>query len=143
MDVVEGARVLDLFAGTGAMGIEALSRGATHCVFVEQDRQALAVLRANIAALGLADRATVIAGDAITASGQQQGIDLMIADPPYGFDKWEQLVSRCTAGLIVLESGRPIGEINGFTTLREKKYGRTHVAFLELTSGEGDTVESA
>ena len=143
MDVVEGARVLDLFAGTGAMGIEALSRGATHCVFVEQDRQALAVLRANIAALGLTDRTTVIAGDAVTASGQQQGIDLMIADPPYGFDKWHQLVARCTAGLIVLESGRPIGEIDGFTTLREKKYGRTHVAFLELSRGEGDTVESA
>ena len=64
MEVVEGARVLDLFAGTGAMGIEALSRGAAHCVFVESDRAALAVLRTNLQQLGVADKSTVISGDA-------------------------------------------------------------------------------
>jgi 16S rRNA (guanine966-N2)-methyltransferase len=65
LDVVQGARVLDLFAGTGAMGIEAISRGADHCVFVENDRAALAVLRSNIATLGISEKSTVIAGDAV------------------------------------------------------------------------------
>ena len=68
LDVVQGARVLDLFAGTGAMGIEAISRGADHCVFVENDRAALAVLRSNIAALGISEKSTVIAGDAVGTS---------------------------------------------------------------------------
>ena len=62
-----GARVLDLFAGSGALGIEALSRGAAHAVFVERDRDALRVLRANLAALALSGRSTVVAGDAFAS----------------------------------------------------------------------------
>ena len=141
LDVVQGARVLDLFAGTGAMGIEALSRGADHCVFVENDRAALAVLRSNIAALGISDKSTVIAGDAVGTAAHQQGIDLLIADPPYGFDAWGTLLASVTAPLVVLESGRPIGPIAGFETVREKKYGRTHVSFLSPSSAPEGTVE--
>ena len=66
LDVIEGASVLDLFAGTGAMGIEALSRGAARCSFVENDRAAVAVLRRNIDALGLGGRADVVVSDART-----------------------------------------------------------------------------
>jgi 16S rRNA (guanine966-N2)-methyltransferase len=141
LDVVQGARVLDLFAGTGAMGIEALSRGAAHCVFVENDRAALAVLRSNIAALGISEKSTVIAGDAVGTAAHQQEIDLLIADPPYGFDAWAGLLASVTAPLVVLESGRPIGPIAGFETVREKKYGRTHVAFLSPSSAPEGTVE--
>jgi 16S rRNA (guanine966-N2)-methyltransferase len=141
LDVVQGARVLDLFAGTGAMGIEAISRGADHCVFVENDRAALAVLRSNISALGISEKSTVIAGDAVGTAAHQQGIDLLIADPPYGFDAWGALLASVTAPLVVLESGRPIGPIAGFETVREKKYGRTHVSFLSPSSAPDGTVE--
>lgn len=141
LDVVEGARVLDLFAGTGAMGIEALSRGAAHCVFVERDRDALAVLKKNIAALGLSDRTTVLAMDALTAASRQPDIDLIIADPPYGFDQWRDLIVDAQAAVVVLESDRAVGAIEGWDTIREKKYGRTHVAFLQPADVADGTVE--
>jgi 16S rRNA (guanine966-N2)-methyltransferase len=141
MDVVEGARVLDLFAGTGAMGIEALSRGAAHCVFVESDRAALAVLRTNLQQLGVADKSTVISGDAVMQASQQQGIDLLIADPPYGYKDWARLLAGVTAGLVVLESDREVGDIEGWNTVRAKKYGRTHVAFLQCQTTPAGTVE--
>ncbi|HEY1557030.1 MAG TPA: 16S rRNA (guanine(966)-N(2))-methyltransferase RsmD [Kofleriaceae bacterium] len=67
---VAGARVLDLFAGSGALGLEALSRGAAHVTFVDSGKAAIAALRSNIAALGVADRATVVAGDAVAAAGR-------------------------------------------------------------------------
>src|SRR5687768_16707153 len=67
MDVVEGARVADLYAGSGAMGIELLSRGAAHCTFVETAPQAVRVIRENLTKLRIADRATVLAADAISA----------------------------------------------------------------------------
>jgi len=141
LEVVEEARVLDLFAGTGAMGIEAISRGAAHCVFVENDRAALAVLKANIAQLGIAEKCTVISGDAVTTAGQQHGIDLLIADPPYGFVNWAGLLERTDAAFVVLESDRSVGPIARFETVREKRYGRTHVSFLQPNDGSGDTVE--
>ena len=130
LGVVDGARVLDLFAGTGAMGIEALSRGASECVFVEKDRDALRILQTNIDQLGLTSRSLVIAGDAETVGAQQRNIDLVIADPPYGYNDWARLVDGVTAELVVLESDRPIGDIAGWETVREKKYGRTFVSFL-------------
>lgn len=141
LDVVDGARVLDLFAGTGAMGIEALSRGATHCVFVERDRDALVILKKNIAALGLSDCSTVLALDATTAASRQFDIDLIIADPPYGFDQWHDLLVDADAACVVLESDRAVGEIEGWETIREKKYGRTYVAFLQPADAPDGTVE--
>jgi 16S rRNA (guanine966-N2)-methyltransferase len=75
--------VADLYAGSGALGLEALSRGAAHCTFVETDRTALEVIRANVEALGAAERATVVAGSAarLLPAGP---FDLVLADPPYG-----------------------------------------------------------
>ena len=82
-EVVEGANVLDAFAGTGALGLEALSRGAAHATFVESDRAALAALRANIAACGAGPRSAVVAGDVLaTRAGPPFG--LVFLDPPYG-----------------------------------------------------------
>ena len=81
--LIEDARVLDAFAGTGAFGLEALSRGAGHAVFIERDRAALAALRANIASCRAEARATVIAGDALRPPrGGPAG--LVFLDPPYG-----------------------------------------------------------
>jgi 16S rRNA (guanine966-N2)-methyltransferase len=92
---IPGARVLDLFAGTGAVGLEALSRGAAHATFVERDPRALASLRQNLASLGLGDRATVVGGD-VEASllRLREGgarFDAVFIDPPYESD----LAGRC------------------------------------------------
>ena len=142
MEVLDGARVLDLFAGTGAMGIEALSRGAAHCTFVERDRVALEVLRRNVAQLGLTDCSRVVSADASSAS-QYGPVDLVIADPPYGFTRWSALLAGLEASVVVLESGEPIGEVSGWQTVREKRYGRTYVAFLIPAHGQSDTVDGA
>nr|WP_314072362.1 16S rRNA (guanine(966)-N(2))-methyltransferase RsmD [uncultured Roseococcus sp.] len=82
-ELVDGAMVLDAFAGTGALGLEALSRGAARAAFLEKDRAALAALRANIANCG-ATEAQVIAGDATKPSRPLQAASLVFLDPPYG-----------------------------------------------------------
>ncbi len=85
----EGAEVLDAFAGSGALGLESLSRGACHCTFFEKDKGALIALKANIAALGIgADRATVCQGDVLAKAPALQGhaFDLVFLDPPYQMD---------------------------------------------------------
>jgi 16S rRNA (guanine966-N2)-methyltransferase len=83
-DRIEGVRVLDAFAGTGALGLEALSRGAARASFIERDRAALAALRANIAACGEAGRSTVLACDAAKPPKPAQPCELLFLDPPYG-----------------------------------------------------------
>jgi 16S rRNA (guanine966-N2)-methyltransferase len=84
---VEGARVLDLFAGSGALGLEALSRGAAHATFVERDARAVRVLEQNVARLGFADEATVVRGDVARAlhdaRRRRARYDLALADAPY------------------------------------------------------------
>ncbi len=91
---VEGARVLDAFAGTGALGLEALSRGATHATFFERHRAALAALRDNIAACGAGDRCTIFPTDA-TRPPPGTPHNLVFLDPPYG----ETLLPRAVAAL--------------------------------------------
>ena len=85
--VVVEARVLDLFAGSGAMGLEALSRGAAHCLFVERDVQALAVIKANVVELGERERSTIEKANALTTlkrlAESWETFDLIIVDPPY------------------------------------------------------------
>ena len=130
LDVIVDAAVLDLFAGSGALGIEALSRGAKHCTFIERDREALASLQDNIKKLGLTDRTTVIRADVLIASTKVSGIDLVMADPPYEFKNWQGLLANITAPLVVAESNREITGLNGWESLRSKRYGRTHVTYL-------------
>lgn len=90
-----GARVLDLFAGSGALGLEALSRGAAHATFVELAQPALAAIRANAAALGVAARVTVRRGDALRFIERLDpgAFDLALADPPYSVPAAERLVA--------------------------------------------------
>lgn len=120
-----GSTVLDLFAGTGALGIESLSRGADHATFVERDRAALTAIRANLAATGFEDRSTVLSGDATAVP--LPPVDLAFADPPYVFDAWTHLLDRFTARLAVLESDREIEPGPGFEVLKQKRYGSTVV----------------
>lgn len=141
LDALDGARVVDLYAGSGALGIEALSRGASHCVFVENNLEALKTLRHNLKNLGLTDRSDVIASDAMTFLGSDDNLDLVLADPPYGFKNWEKLLNNCRVPIVVLESDRLIGDIKGFSTIRERRYGRTFVAFVKHEPRSEGTVE--
>lgn len=128
--LLEGALVADLFAGSGALGIEALSRGAEQCVFVERDRTALRALDANLDALGLRSRARVVTSDVMTVVASIDA-DVVFADPPYDFDEWPRLLDAVRADLVVAESGRPVGDVAGWEQVRSKKYGRTTVTTLE------------
>ena len=134
-DLVRDARVADLFAGTGALGIEALSRGADHCTFVERDRTVVRTLRANIEQLGLAERSRVLAADALSQAPSID-VDLVLADPPYDFDAWPSLLTAVRAPFVVAEAGRPLESLDGLAeagweTTRSKRYGRTWVTFFE------------
>lgn len=136
LDVVRDALVVDLFAGSGALGIEALSRGAAHCTFIERDRSALRTLRDNIDALGLGDRSRVVPGDAMVLGGGVVA-DVVLADPPYGFDQWPELLARMSAPFVVAESGREVGPVDGWVVQRSKRYGRSWVTFLERADDPG------
>ena len=83
----------------------------------------------------------MLAIDAMTAASRQPDIDLIIADPPYGFTQWQDLIIDAQASVVVLESDRAVGAIEGWNTIREKKYGRTHVAFLQPADAPDGTVE--
>ena len=109
LDVIVGARVLDLYAGSGALGIEALSRGADHCTFVERDRAALRAIDENIATLGLRATPRVVVGDGI-ATAPAIAADLAFADPPYGFADWPRLLRAVHAPLLVAEAEAEVAD---------------------------------
>ena len=138
LGAVEDAKVIDLFAGSGAMGIEALSRGAASCAFLERDRKALDSIRHNIKTLQLADNTTVVSGDVMTNVVALRNVDLVLADPPYDFDRWADLLTVLNlviapGGVVVTESGREIQPPEGWEAIRSKRYGRAWVAFLQRT----------
>ena len=105
--LIDGALVADLYAGSGALGIEALSRGAEHCVFVERDRTALRALEANLDALDLRSRSKVISFDVFSVANSIDA-DIAFADPPYEFDEWPRLLELLTVDVLIAESGRAI-----------------------------------
>ena len=138
LGAVEDAKVIDLFAGSGAMGIEALSRGAASCAFLERERKALDSIRHNIKTLQLADNTTVLSGDVMTNVVALRNVDLVLADPPYDFDRWVDLLTVLNlviapGGVVVTESGREIQPPEGWEAIRSKRYGRAWVAFLQRT----------
>lgn len=130
-DRLPGARVLDLFAGSGALGLEALSRGAASCDFVELNGPSLAALRANIAALGVGDAATVRRGDAMRVAQKLEAgaYDLCLADPPYTRPHAAALVRRFRevpfARLLVVEHPADV-DPGGDET---RRYGDTAITF--------------
>jgi 16S rRNA (guanine966-N2)-methyltransferase len=133
--VLPGARVLDLFAGSGALGLEALSRGAATATFVEQDAKAIDVLCANIEALGAAGVARVVRGHALKyARGLGMGsFDVAFADPPYakGFARELAEVFAATpfAGLLCIEHGTD-DVLPRLAGARTKRYGDTYLTFI-------------
>ena len=140
---VPGARVLDGYAGTGAVGIEALSRGAASVLFVEQDRRAVALIRANLAACGVEQGYTIESGEIVAVLRRLPagaGVDLILLDPPYDIDNTRELLEAaagCLApgGLVVLERAtRRDPEVPvSLTRVRDVKSGDSTLTFLETT----------
>ncbi|MHA7818629.1 MAG: 16S rRNA (guanine(966)-N(2))-methyltransferase RsmD [Erythrobacter sp.] len=94
LDSFEDLRVADLFAGSGALGIEALSRGAAHCLFVEQERAALDAIRANLSGLGATSKGSIEAGSVMGLRAAREPVDLILADPPYRSGAGEVALDR-------------------------------------------------
>jgi len=135
LGAVDGAVVADLFAGSGALGIEALSRGAASAHFVESDRRAVAVIEENLSTLGLDDRGVVLRRPVeVALDDLPVPLDLVLADPPYAFDGWAALLADLATrlagdGLVVIESGRAVALPPGWERVRERTYGGTVVLF--------------
>ena len=143
-DVVDGAVVADLCCGSGALGFEALSRGAASAVFVDSDRRTLAVVGENAKALGLAEHATLVAADVAAFAGglpQRARFDLVFCDPPYALPLDAPLrrgLTSCLApgGLLVLErDGRSADPaLEGLSLLDERRYGDTRLFLWQRTA---------
>ncbi|MEV0245906.1 16S rRNA (guanine(966)-N(2))-methyltransferase RsmD [Nocardia sp. NPDC050712] len=143
---LDGVRVLDLYAGSGALGLEALSRGAAHALLVESDRKAAAVVRGNITDLGLPG--AELRNGAVAAVLQQGGageFDLVFSDPPYDLDTTQviadlQLLAErkwlAADALVVVERSIRSPEItwpDGYTAAKARKYGETRLELAEFT----------
>jgi len=133
---VDGADVLDLFAGSGALGLEALSRGAESAVFVESDREACRTINTNLDTLQL--RATVLCADVIrTVANERRRYDLVLCDPPYDFDhaRLAPYLARLLSedGLLVYESsGRePAPVVPDLAERTSRKYGAARLTLFE------------
>ena len=138
-----GARVLDLFAGSGALGLEALSRGAAFCLFVDHDPAAEAAVLANLGALGLGDRARVLRRDAsrlgARSSADGPAFDLAFLDPPYTKGLAEAALTSLAdgawlapGGLVIAERGADEPELkpDGYEILDDRRWGAARVWFL-------------
>jgi len=138
-DPLDGARVLDLFAGTGALGLEALSRGADHVTFVENGRVAQKLISGNIARLNADDACTLLRSDAAKLPmNTADPFDLIFLDPPYNQALGEKALKCAIAGnwiasgaLIVWEEEAAITPPEACELLNQKTYGRATISFLE------------
>lgn len=141
LDVVQGARVLDLFAGTGALGLEALSRGAGSVVFVENGRVGQQLIAQNITKLRAEDQTQVMRNDATQlGTWPYSPFDLVFLDPPYGKGLGRQALAALTVGgwlsaqaVVIWEEAAPMDAPEGFMRFDKRRYGDTHMTFLRRT----------
>lgn len=133
----EGLKVADLFAGTGALGLEALSRGADHCTFVENGRTALAVLRQNVERLGAGARTAIRAQSVEHASPPTQPCDLLLMDPPYEAGLAEAALRHIAnsawlapGALVSVEADRPLAAPPSLEPEVERRFGKAHITLL-------------
>jgi len=142
---IDGARVLDLFAGTGALGLEALSRGAKYCLFIENAAPARGIIRANVEAMNLTGVTRIWRRDAggLGPAGNMEPFDLVFCDPPYDKGLGEKALAAALSdgwigpnGIAVLEerSGIDLALPEGFEELDSREYGDTQVAFLRANT---------
>jgi len=130
-----GKKILDLFAGSGQLGIEALSRGAASCVFIEQDKDAFAVVQKNLAATGLKPKARVAMMDAIGfVKNCKETFDIVFLDPPYNAGLYNDAILGLAGhisdgGKMVVEhlKDEPLPDLDGFVRKKPKKYGKVFI----------------
>ncbi len=142
-DPITDARVLDLFAGTGALGLEALSRGASHVTFVDDGRKATTLIRQNIEICRAGAQTALIKRDARKlAPCPSAPYDLIFLDPPYAKGLGESALSAALAGdwiapgaLIVWEESAAIAPPDGITPLDTRRYGDTSISLLRASAG--------
>ena len=164
LGVLDGAAVADLFAGSGAMGIEALSRGARSAVFVDDRREAALCVERNLGlfgwgrggALGVpADpyagsppgraeaqegprwTATVVQMDALRWATSARQVDVAFCDPPYAYDRWTALLDQLSASVVVAESDREILPPAAAEVLKVRRYGTTVVTLIQRDPTDG------
>lgn len=134
----EGLHVADLFAGSGALGLEAMSRGAARCLFVEQDSAALKALRANVESLGARDRADVHAGSVLALAAARAPLDIVLLDPPYGTGAGQVALDRMLRlgwigpqSWISLETDtREAVDVAGLTIDAERNVGKAKLTLM-------------
>jgi 16S rRNA (guanine966-N2)-methyltransferase len=145
--VLADAYVLDAFAGSGALGIEALSRGAASVCFVEADRRAVAAIRANLdsTGFGASPAVRVVRGDVLEFLAREGATryDLALIDPPYSFGEWPRLLASLRADLAVLETSTRVEVPPEFGVLREYRYGGTLVTLVEAIGPDHDETQPA
>lgn len=135
-----GLRVLDAYAGSGAFGLEAVSRGAHEALFVDPDREVLDTLKTNVAALGVAGRCRILPGrvETLVSEGRLGTFDLVFADPPWSLHAGSGLLDALARGRAVASGGRVVieressdgpAECDGFALIRTSRYGRTSLDF--------------
>jgi len=142
----DGLQIADLFAGSGALGLEALSRGAAHCLFVEQDRAAVDVIRANITALGAQARSRVEVGSVMQLRAASAPLDLILADPPYQSGAGEVALDRLlrlgwigpATWIAVETSFKEDVAIKGLTLETERRVGKGKLSLLRLAASDAD-----
>lgn len=131
---LEGLKVADICAGTGALGLEALSRGAAHCTFVERDRSAIEALRTNIAKLGAAAEVRAVAAEGFVGGP----FDLVLIDPPYGSGLGQKIlpgIGLAPGGWASIESAKnETVEVPGFTVEAERVHGKARITLLRRES---------
>lgn len=139
----DGLAVADLFAGSGALGLEALSRGAASCIFVEQDPAALRALRSNVAALGAQQHSDVRAASVLALGPAKGALDLVLLDPPYrsgagavALDKLARLGWIVPATWVSLETAHDEDpEVRGYDVVAERRVGKARLTLLRLQHG--------
>jgi 16S rRNA (guanine966-N2)-methyltransferase len=131
---LDGATVADLYCGSGAMGIEALSRGAASCTFVDDDPACVAAARANLEAVGLSDRGATFVRARLPAWRPASRLDVAFCDPPYGELDTEALLDALEVGLVVLETDRDVVVPEGWGMPFQRRYGGTLISMLTPTS---------
>lgn len=143
-DPISDAQVLDLFAGTGALGLEALSRGASFASFVESGRKGQSLIAANIALCAVQDRTQIIGRDARKLGTAERACDLVFLDPPYGKSLGEAAMTQALAkgwiapgALILWEESGAITPPTTCRFLETRSFGNSHIHVLRKTDDEG------
>ncbi len=144
-DWVYDSQVLDLFAGSGALGIEALSRGASQAVFCDNSLDSIKIIKSNIEKARVADRSQIVSGDFKRClrdmEAKNQSFDMIFVDPPYYEGLFEEVLDTIRSckilkkdGIVIVEhdAKRPIGQVEGLEVYKEKKYGITMLTFYCL-----------